>query len=111
MKIVTMGNGPWPEHSRSGSEVTVEGLIVDCQAEAGSSQVVIDVCVNAAGQVVRGVAAGSAYLASLTLPPVRTREELIGEDVRQIVEPLDMSRVELKLWAFERPAEQGGEEL
>jgi|32_taG_2_1085360.scaffolds.fasta_scaffold00307_33 hypothetical protein len=104
MQIKTIGQGPHPDFSISGSIVTVAGIEIDAEARQSEAQSVIDIR-QSAGIAHEG---GNGYqLATIVIPP--RDYELIeaegeptegeeGESTERHALPLDTRRVAVTIW-------------
>ncbi len=106
MIISEVSQGPKAQYSISGTVLTVGTVTIDLQVRQQSVQNVIDVCLdNQLQTMAEGL--GAWYVATVVIPP-RQRQlvptgELDEEQNEIMIEedlPLDMTRVELRLWGL-----------
>ena len=116
MQIEILDNGkPVIGYTENGTVVTIGGeggIAVDCAALQADAAVTVDICRDAAGNLVQGVSEGKAYVASLVIPPQEKSEQVqmengepvlddSGSPVYEVVTaPVAMSKVRLVLWPF-----------
>jgi len=108
MIITSLNEGPKVDYSVDGTVLTIQGIAIDLTARQRDVQNVMDVSLGAdLTNAAEGV--GAWYVATIVIPP---REyELVDSGqvdeqgypimVPQVL-PLDMSKVELRLWALPR---------
>lgn len=106
MIISEVSQGPKAPYSVSGTVLTVGTVTIDLQARQQAVQNVVNICLdNQLQTMAEGL--GAWYVANVVIPP-RQRQlvstgELDGEgkDITEEVElPLDMTKVELRLWGL-----------
>lgn len=115
MIISEVSQGPKAQYSVSGTVLTVGTVTIDLQARQQSIQNVIDICLdNRLETMAEGL--GAWYVATIVIPPRlrqlvptgETNEEgndiMVEEDL-----PLDMNRVELRLWGLPQGNDPDGE--
>lgn len=92
---------PIADFSVSGTDVTVAGIFVDCQARHQDIDTVVEIRDNASGP---GEGGDGAYIAQIRIPARRyVDEEISGqpEDEQGIMRtpvPLDPNSIEITLW-------------
>lgn len=106
MIISEVSRGPKAPYSVSGTTVTVGTVTIDLQERQRSVQQVIDVCLDHQLQTMRE-GLGAWYVATIVVPPIERELYETGEvdeHGNQIMaernRPLDMSKVELRLWGL-----------
>lgn len=106
MIITHLIEGPKADYSVNGTVLTVHGVAIDLAARQRDVQTVIDVSLSSdLATVVEGV--GAWYVATIVVPPQeydlvdsgQTDENGNPVMILQAL-PLDMSKVELRLWAL-----------
>lgn len=106
MIITSLNEGPKADYSLNGTVLTIHGVAIDLAARQQDVQTVVDVSIGSdLNSAAEGV--GAWYVATIVVPP---REyELVDsgqtdENGNPIMIPqalpLDMSKVELRLWAL-----------
>lgn len=104
MRVIHLNEGPKAPFSVSGTVLTVDGVSIDLAERQRDIQTVIDISRGRDLQTAaEGV--GAWYVATIVIPP---RQYELVEDVDesgQAVQrleplPLDLSQVELRLWAL-----------
>jgi len=106
-----VNNGKKASHSINGTVLAVEDVSIDLQQRQGDNEKVIDVCLDNQLQTMRE-GLGAWYVATVVVPPKQTEIYDTGETDEngdaiydERVLPLDMSKVELRLWGL--PEEYG----
>jgi len=98
MIITNLNEGPKAEYSVTGTELTIHGVVINLSARQGDVQTVVDVCLGSdLATAAEGV--GSWYVATVVIPP---REYELMESGEPQALPLDMGKVELRLWTLPR---------
>jgi hypothetical protein len=103
--ISEVNSGKKADYSLSGTVLTVEGVAIDLQDRQDSVQKVIDISLDGNMKAREGV--GAWYVATVILP-AKQRELYdtgeLDENENQVMAerdlPLDMSKVELRLWGL-----------
>lgn len=116
MFITSLNEGPKAEYSLDGVVLTVQGVSMDLAARQRDVRTVIDISLcNDLTTAAEG--AGPWCIATVVIPPreyelVETGE--IDEDgnpvMQQAVRPLDLSKVEMRLWALPRCGQRAATE-
>lgn len=109
MKITEMTRGTIPDHSLTGSVLTIAGLSLDLDDVQSPGQRVITIWAGPDGATLDPT---DRYFAVLTIPPRAyalgtVTEEIDGESVEmetQISQAIDTDTVSLDLWALEDAA-------
>lgn len=100
MIVTHLNSGRKAEFSVNGTVLTIGSLSIDLQERQGDVQRVIDVCLDTTYTTVQeGV--GAWYVATIIIPPREYR--LVENDNGEtsiVPMPLDMSKVEIRLWAL-----------
>lgn len=112
MFITSLNEGPKAEYSLDGAVLTVQGVYIDLAARQRDVRTVIDISLcNDLTTAAEG--AGPWYIATVVIPPreyelVETGEidEKGSPAMQQVVRPLDLSKVELRLWALPRSGQK-----
>lgn len=96
MIITHVNNGAKATVSLVGTVLSIgEQVTIDLQARQTDAQQVIDICLdNQLETMCEGL--GAWYVANIVIPPCQY--ELENEE--QVVRPIDVSKVEIKLWAL-----------
>ncbi|GEA17482.1 AAA family ATPase [Moorella sp. E306M] len=108
MIITHLNEGPKAEYSLNGTVLTVHGVSVDLAARQRDVQTVIDISLGS-DFATAAEGTGAWYVATIVIPP----REYDLVDTGQVDEngnpvmtpepkPLDMNKVELRLWALPR---------
>lgn len=106
MIIINVNDGKKVDYSISGTILKVGDVSIDLQERQGSTQNVIDVCLDNQLQTMRE-GLGAWYVATIIIPP--TQDEIF--DTGELDEnndpvyakrtlPLDINKVELRLWGL-----------
>jgi len=127
MQLEILGNGPLAEYAVNGTVVKIGGeggVEINCAALQMDAAVTVDICRDPSGNLVRGVADGVSYVASLIIPPQEKSEQLKVDEAREpvlddegnevyemIITPLNMGKVRLSLWPFVNPEPVSREQL
>jgi hypothetical protein len=118
MIITNINEGEKADYSFRGTSLTIGTVTIELQQRQIDSQNVIDICLDNQLQTMRE-GLGAWYVANIIIPPkqheiVPTGEtDSDGNDVMKEQEiPLDMSKIELRLWGLPKeygqaPAEEG----
>ncbi|MDO5116013.1 MAG: hypothetical protein Q4D58_07965 [Synergistaceae bacterium] len=114
MIIREMQKGPHVLYSLAGTTLSIGGISIDLAAEQEDAQNIIDICANEKGEIVRGM--NRAYAANILIPPAEYTQTATGETDEKgnavytlEKKPLDVGRVELVLWKYEKPAAESAE--
>jgi hypothetical protein len=114
MKLNYFGPGPYLEFFENGTVLSHGEDLFDCAAKQEDSQVSIDVCMNAAGEL-KFSADGDAeaYVANVIIPARQYKSQgsvdgdgnpVLNQDgsqqVEQVALPLDMGQVVGNLWTI-----------
>lgn len=115
MIIVHLNDGPKAEFSLSGTVLTVHGVSVDLAQRQRDTRTVVDISLGAdLKTAAEGV--GSWYVATIVIPPREYELVEVGLDENgQPIEeprplPIDLSKVELRLWGLPQSAVDAGDE-
>lgn len=126
MQVAILGSGPLAEYEENGSVVKIggeNGIEIDCAALQADAAVAVDICRDAAGNLVTGVSEGVSYVASIIIPPQEKSEQLkmkSGKPVKDdngnqvyevVVAPLNMNKVRLSLWPYLNPSPASEREI
>lgn len=106
MILTNLNDGPKATYSLSGTKLTVEGVTVDLATRQTDVQQTINISLaNDLTTAAEGV--GSWYIATIVIPPksydvvdTGTKDAQGNEIMTVEAQPLDMSKVELRLWAL-----------
>lgn len=111
MIITSVNTGEKASYSVQGTVVAVGEVTIDLATRQGDTEKVIDICLDNQLQSMRE-GMGAWYVANIIIPPLQREvvpsgeKDEEGNDVMiEEVRPLDMSKVELRLWRL--PAEYG----
>lgn len=114
--ITEISKGPKATYSVSGTKLTVGTVTIDLQERQRSVQQVIDICLDNQLQTMRE-GLGAWYVATIVIPPIQRELYDTGEvdengnpimAEREL--PLDMSKVELRLWGLPQGYGEGQQE-
>lgn len=102
MIIVDINEGAKIDYTVDETTVTFgDSLSVDLAEMEEDWPVHIDVCSNAAGELVIGTTTGRRYVAEIDIPERQYQTTGEGEEEMETPVPLDMDNVKLTLWALE----------
>ncbi|MBL5768230.1 AAA family ATPase [Heyndrickxia sporothermodurans] len=115
MIITNVNEGKKARYSMKGTRLTIENQVsIDLEERQSDVQKVIDVCLDNQLQTMRE-GLGAWYVATIIIPPIQRLlagtgeyDENDNEVMSEIELPLDMNKVELRLWGL--PEEYGQEE-
>lgn len=106
MIISEVSQGKKAPYSVVGTVLTVGSVTIDLQERQQSIQNVINICLDNQLQTM-GVGLGAWYVATVIIPPRQRQliptgelDEEENEVMTEIELPLDMNRVELRLWGL-----------
>lgn len=106
MIISEVSQGPKAAYSVSGTVLTVGTVTIDLQARQQSVQNVVNICLDNRLETM-GVGLGAWYVATVVIPPRQRQlvptgelDENESEIMTEVELPLDMNRVELRLWGL-----------
>ncbi len=106
MIISEVSQGQKAAYSVAGTVLTVGDVTIDLQQRQRSVQQVIDVCLDNQLQTMRE-GLGAWYVATIVVPPVQRQLVPTGEQdengidiMQEELLPLDMTKVELRLWGL-----------
>lgn len=106
MIISEVSQGKKAPYSVMGTVLTVGSVTIDLQERQQSIQNVINICLDNQLQTM-GVGLGAWYVATIIIPPRQRQliptgelDEQENEIMTEIELPLDMNRVELRLWGL-----------
>ncbi|UQZ83337.1 hypothetical protein SK3146_02524 [Paenibacillus konkukensis] len=106
MIISEVSQGKKAPYSVMGTVLTVGTVTIDLQERQQSIQNVINICLDNQLQTM-GVGLGAWYVATVIIPPRQRQliptgelDEEENEVMTEIELPLDMNRVELRLWGL-----------
>ena len=111
MIVTNVNDGQKVQYDVTGTLLEIGDVVIDLQERQESTQKVIDVCLDNQLQTMRE-GLGAWYVATVIIPPIQNEVYDTGElddngdpiyKTRTL--PLDMSKVELRLWGL--PVEYG----
>ena len=105
MIVTHLNSGRKAEFTVDGTVLTIGSLSIDLQERQGDVQRVIDICLDATYATVQeGV--GAWYVATIIIPP-REYQLVENDNGETSIVPmsLDVSKVEIRLWALPKGVE------
>ncbi|WNF36394.1 AAA family ATPase [Bacillaceae bacterium IKA-2] len=104
MIISHVNTGDKAPYAVNGKEITVGDVTVNAANRQDDTEKVIDICLDNQLETMRE-GLGAWYVATIIIPPTQ-RELIVGEEkdeegndvMIEVVRPLDMKDVELRLW-------------
>lgn len=100
MIITHLNSGRKAEFTLEGTKLNIGSLSIDLQERQGDTQRVIDICLDATYATIQeGV--GAWYIATIIIPP-REYQLVENDNGETSIVPtsLDVSKVEIRLWAL-----------
>lgn len=100
MIITHLNSGRKAEFTLEGTKLNIGNLSIDLQERQGDTQRVIDICFDATYATIQeGV--GAWYIATIIIPP-REYQLVENDNGETSIVPtsLDVSKVEIRLWAL-----------
>lgn len=118
MIITEINPGPKVKYSLSGTVLTIDNQVaIDLESRQSDVQKVVDVCLDNQLTTMRE-GLGAWYVATIVIPPAQKAlvgngefDENDNEIMKEIELPLDLNKVELRLWGLPKDYNQNNEEV